>query len=292
MLIKPRDFASESRIYIHAMKNYNFSPLACWQPLNPGLDEFHSTNPADVSMMAGNSFNGYLEGGFNEDSSYQHCYGSVDVPSPFLNFSPAMNSSLISAIPTENLSFGTPTSLVDYQWSLPCEPTKSDSLYVQSCKPTIKDVRKSVNGARLGQKSSGLGNQTSLEASRMSRKRKAIEQLINAQKLKVPGKRSQKLSDKITALQELVSPWGKTDTSSVLQEACLYIKIIHQEIRRLSISYFEGLSLQVRLQGEAEKQGELQSRGLCLVPVSIMKKLTRESWGDQHQNATRNIRRP
>ncbi|KAK1571931.1 hypothetical protein Q3G72_025072 [Acer saccharum] len=48
---------------------------------------------------------------------------------------------------------------------------------------------------------------------------------------RVPVRRSQKLSDKITALQKLVSPYGKTDTASVLQEANLYIKLLQQQIQ-------------------------------------------------------------
>ena len=80
----------------------------------------------------------------------------------------------------------------------------------------------------------------------------------------MPVKRSQKLSDRITALQKLVSPYGKvsngysfchpspkgislfsvfaetesgvlgllqTDTASVLQEASLYIKLLQGQIR-------------------------------------------------------------
>ncbi|EXB65312.1 hypothetical protein L484_025391 [Morus notabilis] len=57
----------------------------------------------------------------------------------------------------------------------------------------------------------------------------------------LPVRRSQKLTDKITALQKLVSPYGKTDTASVLQEASLYIKLLQEQIqnlfRMLSSSY-------------------------------------------------------
>ncbi|KAF7811341.1 transcription factor bHLH110-like isoform X1 [Senna tora] len=49
----------------------------------------------------------------------------------------------------------------------------------------------------------------------------------------VPVRRNQKLSDKITTLQKLVSPFGKTDTASVLQEASLYIKLLQEQIRNL-----------------------------------------------------------
>ncbi|KAL5679993.1 hypothetical protein ACJX0J_006378, partial [Zea mays] len=46
-----------------------------------------------------------------------------------------------------------------------------------------------------------------------------------------PCKRSQKLGDKITALQQLVSPYGKTDTASVLHEAATCIKHLHEQIQ-------------------------------------------------------------
>uniref|UniRef100_A0A0E0CYU7 BHLH domain-containing protein n=1 Tax=Oryza meridionalis TaxID=40149 RepID=A0A0E0CYU7_9ORYZ len=50
-------------------------------------------------------------------------------------------------------------------------------------------------------------------------------------------KRSQKLGDKITALQQLVSPYGKTDTASVLHEAAACIRQLHQQIQILTAPY-------------------------------------------------------
>nr|XP_023883654.1 uncharacterized protein LOC111995720 isoform X4 [Quercus suber] len=82
---------------------------------------------------------------------------------------------------------------------------------------------------------------------------------IQEQRLHVPVRRSQKLSDKITALQKLVSPYGKTDTASVLQEASLYIKLLHEQIQEIG------------------EQLNLRSKGLCLVPVSITQRVKMES---------------
>ncbi|EEC74976.1 hypothetical protein OsI_11012 [Oryza sativa Indica Group] len=50
-------------------------------------------------------------------------------------------------------------------------------------------------------------------------------------------KRSQKLGDRITALQQLVSPYGKTDTASVLHEAAACIRQLHQQIQILTAPY-------------------------------------------------------
>ncbi|KAG8066383.1 hypothetical protein GUJ93_ZPchr0004g38391 [Zizania palustris] len=42
--------------------------------------------------------------------------------------------------------------------------------------------------------------------------------------------RKEKLGDRITALQQLVSPFGKTDTASVLHETIEYIKFLHDQV--------------------------------------------------------------
>ncbi|XP_022869895.1 transcription factor bHLH111-like [Olea europaea var. sylvestris] len=81
---------------------------------------------------------------------------------------------------------------------------------------------------------------------------------------RVPTRRSQKLTDKITALQKLVSPYGKTDTASVLLEAYISINVLQDQVQNL-----------LHIQG-AEKGVDLQRRGLCLIPVSFTRKLTED----------------
>ncbi|XVF75370.1 hypothetical protein PTKIN_Ptkin13bG0182900 [Pterospermum kingtungense] len=101
---------------------------------------------------------------------------------------------------------------------------------------------------------------------------------IKDYRLHMPVRRSQKLSDKITALQKLVSPYGKTDTASVLQEASLYIKLLQEQIQNL----FQMLSCSfnslraIHPQEIGKKQQDLRSRGLCLVPISFTQKVTKE----------------
>lgn len=91
-------------------------------------------------------------------------------------------------------------------------------------------------------------------------------------KLQVPVRRSQRLSDKITILQKLVSPYGKTDTASVLQEACLYIKFVQEHIQNLLQMQSNSYKNQ-NPQGIQQKQGNLRSEGLCLVPVTFTQKI-------------------
>ncbi|VVA30763.1 PREDICTED: mRNAion factor [Prunus dulcis] len=85
--------------------------------------------------------------------------------------------------------------------------------------------------------------------------------------------RKEKLGDRITALQQLVSPFGKTDTASVLHEAIEYIKFLHEQV--LSTPYMKNGAPMQHQQGSDHKMKEaegakhdLKSRGLCLVPIS------------------------
>ncbi|CAI9756916.1 unnamed protein product [Fraxinus pennsylvanica] len=87
--------------------------------------------------------------------------------------------------------------------------------------------------------------------------------------------RKEKMGDRITALQQLVSPFGKTDTASVLSEAIEYIKFLHDQIGTLSAPYMKSVTpIQPQQNSDKSKapdQGprqDLRSRGLCLVPVS------------------------
>ncbi|KAG2246744.1 hypothetical protein Bca52824_086372 [Brassica carinata] len=84
--------------------------------------------------------------------------------------------------------------------------------------------------------------------------------------------RKERLGERIAALQQLVSPYGKTDAASVLHEAMGYIKFLQDQIHVLSSPYlinysFDGgvVTGDVRA---GKKVRDLRSRGLCLVPVS------------------------
>ncbi|KAL6626562.1 hypothetical protein ACP70R_030288 [Stipagrostis hirtigluma subsp. patula] len=101
--------------------------------------------------------------------------------------------------------------------------------------------------------------------------------------------RKEKLGDRIAALQQLVSPFGKTDTASVLMEAIGYIKFLQDQVETLSGPYLRssrnkkartsqrGSSKNANAGEEEEPRLDLRSRGLCLVPLSCTSYVTNEN---------------
>ncbi|XP_061351022.1 transcription factor bHLH111-like [Gastrolobium bilobum] len=96
-----------------------------------------------------------------------------------------------------------------------------------------------------------------------------------------------KLGDRITALQQIVSPFGKTDTASVLFEAIGYIKFLQEQVQLLSNPYLKTNShkdtwgsFDRKDKGDAKL--DLRSRGLCVVPISCTPQVYRENSGPDY----------
>ncbi|KAI3955614.1 hypothetical protein MKW92_050646 [Papaver armeniacum] len=84
--------------------------------------------------------------------------------------------------------------------------------------------------------------------------------------------RKEKIGERIAALQQLVSPFGKTDTASVLHEAMGYIRFLHDQVQVLSSPYLQKLPLSGPFAEGGRRAAAgigtgLRSRGLCLVPI-------------------------
>ncbi|KAK6787448.1 hypothetical protein RDI58_015973 [Solanum bulbocastanum] len=129
-------------------------------------------------------------------------------------------------------------------------------------------------------------------------KKARVQQSSAQPSLKV---RKEKLGDRVTSLHQLVSPFGKTDTASVLSEAIGYIRFLQAQIQALSspylgnasgsmghipqqsLNFLDGNFLKRRpasKQDSQHKAMDLRSRGLCLVPISCMANIGSDTGAD------------
>ncbi|CAM8946555.1 hypothetical protein QQ045_018566 [Rhodiola kirilowii] len=108
----------------------------------------------------------------------------------------------------------------------------------------------------------------------MEGKRSSVNQLCHASKRHKADhsvssssakEKKDKFGERIAALQQIVSPYGKTDTASVLTEAMEYIQFLHDQVKVLSAPYLQNTQPVKMQKLEAY---EMRSRGLCLVPVA------------------------
>ncbi|WZZ56616.1 hypothetical protein YC2023_056723 [Brassica napus] len=97
--------------------------------------------------------------------------------------------------------------------------------------------------------------------------------------------RKDKVGERISALQQIVSPYGKktmsfhlfslnllltkmpqTDIASVLLDAMHYIEFLHEQVKVLSAPYLQTVSTATLVEME---QYSLSNRGLCLAPMEF-----------------------
>ncbi|KAL5221373.1 hypothetical protein ABZP36_026086 [Zizania latifolia] len=142
-----------------------------------------------------------------------------------------------------------------------------------SCSSNSNTLMAKSNSGSTEHACSSAGRKSVPDSPAAATKRPRIEAPSPLPTFKV---RKEKLGDRITALQQLVSPFGKTDTASVLHEAIEYIKFLHEQVASLSSPYLKnGNPLQHFHQkgsegtkDACEAKPDLRSRGLCLVPVA------------------------
>ncbi|XP_010271336.1 PREDICTED: transcription factor bHLH113 [Nelumbo nucifera] len=150
----------------------------------------------------------------------------------------------------------------------------SSSSLSRSKKPEsgeVKTEQKKRNGSAPASAPRLNSTSEAPNENRKTYKRTKTENLASTRPTKA---KKEKLGERITALQQLVSPFGKTDTASVLHEAMGYIKFLHDQVQVLSSPYLQRLPSsshhlhEGRENEDDESRYDLRSRGLCLVPVA------------------------
>ncbi|MQL91353.1 hypothetical protein Taro_023964 [Colocasia esculenta] len=137
-----------------------------------------------------------------------------------------------------------------------------------------------LDGVKEGKRSNGGPDQYKASPAPVAKKARP-EPRSSTSPLKV---RKEKLGDRVAALQQLVAPFGKTDTASVLTEAVGYIKFLQEQVQTLSMPYLRSSGKNkirtaqgVPSEEKDETKQDLRSRGLCLVPLSYTSYFTSES---------------
>ncbi|KAL6639223.1 hypothetical protein ACP70R_022953 [Stipagrostis hirtigluma subsp. patula] len=168
-------------------------------------------------------------------------------------------------------------------------PAKTPSEYKKQGQEISSPAKTSSGGGSKGSTAASEGKKKRSEEQQGSEgnaKKSKNEASSPTSSLKVP---KVKLGDKITALQQIVSPFGKTDTASVLYEAINYIKWLHEQVQLLSDPYMKTSSSKdynawggLDRKEKADADVDLRSRGLCLVPVSCTPQVYRDNNGPDY----------
>ncbi|XVE74615.1 hypothetical protein DITRI_Ditri12bG0031600 [Diplodiscus trichospermus] len=231
----------------------------------------------------GNKTNGYHHHNtslVNNSMEAENFYGSMTS-----SYSPCTSSITYSR-------FSRP--LLDINASRPC---LSKSLNLLNCKKQGLQAGNSLQTKNSKGRTPGIINEG-------KKKRSAEEMSDSATVLKKPKHENStassvkthapkvKLGDRIATLQQIVSPFGKTDTASVLLEAIGYINFLQEQVQLLCNSYVKPNSHKDpwgsldRKHENRDMKVDLRSKGLCLFPVSCTPQVYHENTGSDYWTPT------
>ncbi|KAJ6356625.1 hypothetical protein OIU78_004679 [Salix suchowensis] len=171
---------------------------------------------------------------------------------------------------------------------------------IQVPKPCFKSINLSDSRNQGPRTSSptGKGHETTNERKRKRseetsetalKKAKHGSSTVSSVKIQAP---KVKLSERVMALQQIVSPFGRTDTASVLYEAIQHIKFLQEQVQVFSNPYLTTtishkdpwVGLDRKDKGDAKL--DLRSRGLCLVPISCTPQIYHDNAGSDYWTPT------
>ncbi|XP_062226863.1 transcription factor bHLH112-like [Phragmites australis] len=202
----------------------------------------------------------YQQMGLAPPAAARFAPAGVRVPLQFTNDSPFWNPS--------TAGFGVPAAAPDQASVRAVKPSPAHRAATHALKTALEGV---------GESSSIITKKVNGEP---ALKKPRLETPSPLPTFKV---RKEKLGDRVTALQQLVAPFGKTDTASVLHETIEYIKFLHDQVGAFSAPYLKNGHQMPHLKSSSpdrskDSNGEisLKGRGLCLVPISSTFAVTSE----------------
>ncbi|CAI9786288.1 unnamed protein product [Fraxinus pennsylvanica] len=144
----------------------------------------------------------------------------------------------------------------------------SSTNYISDTNTLPKSKKRNGPGCGESNLNSGVNTEATAGSQKYCKKTKSENSSVVTGHAKV---KKEKLGERITALQQLVSPFGKTDTASVLHEAMGYIRFLQDQVQVLCSPYIHSLPEDKEITGKSvtETRKDLRSKGLCLVPVEL-----------------------
>ncbi|XP_064976987.1 uncharacterized protein LOC135619172 isoform X3 [Musa acuminata AAA Group] len=161
---------------------------------------------------------------------------------------------------------------------------KQAGMELPASKPRVKGSDLCCGNKQAYERSSIRGNSRNtgtVEGKKQRSDEESTETLLKKSKYdssmvspaKVPKARM--AAERISALQQIVSPFGKTDQASVLMETIFCIKSLQEQVQLLSDPYMKSSASkdhnswgQLERKVKAQAKVDLRSKGLCLVPIS------------------------
>ncbi|KAK7391413.1 hypothetical protein VNO78_19829 [Psophocarpus tetragonolobus] len=237
--------------------------------------EYHASEVPGAVFGKSLNANGY-QNGFNTLSVGDSCklyHGMPNLSSCTRNFSDVISFNSRLGRPVIGIQDQKPS--MKY---LNISETKKQGLQ------TVSPLRTNVNGKGEGTAREVKKKRSEESSDATLKKPKQDISTASSSKVQAP---KVKLGDKITALQQIVSPFGKTDTASVLFEAIGYIKFLQEQVQLLSNPYLKTNSHKdpwgcLDRKEKDDTKLDLRSRGLCLVPTSCTPLVYRESSGPDY----------
>ncbi|KAM5566538.1 hypothetical protein ABKV19_014943 [Rosa sericea] len=250
---------------------------------------FSSDNGSNIDYQIG------LNNTMATDNSYYGSGNGLVMPDSYSSSNSARNFTDVISF---NSRLGKP--LMDHSHHAQ-KPSNFKSLINLSDNTSKKQGLQTSSPTRMSGRGQGTANESAGKKKRTDESSTSSEIVLKKPKQETSAVNSSssvkapkvKVADKITALQQIVSPFGKTDTASVLYEAIQYIKFLQDQVQvLLSSPYLKtnphkdpwGKLDQIR--GDHHPKVDLKSRGLCLVPTSCTPLVYRENTGSDYWTPT------
>ncbi|XWS69407.1 hypothetical protein CRYUN_Cryun04dG0176400 [Craigia yunnanensis] len=267
--------------------------ISCYDNANHRHDVKMETQSLDMEAPT-SYFRRAFKG--NNNNGYHHHNSLINSSMKADNFYGSMSHSpCTSTITYSRLS----KPLVDIHASKPCfRPLKLSDCKKQGLRAANSLQNKEMQTRSMNGRTQGITNEGKKkirsgeemsDSTTMLKKPRHENSTASSVKIHAP---KVKLGDRIATLQQIVSPFGKTDTASVLLEAIGYIKFLQEQVQLLSNPYMKFNSHKDpwgRLDRKDQKGDlkiDLRSRGLCLVPISCTPQVYHESTGSDYWTPT------